>query len=113
MKRCHKCGHEWKAEVRNPGVKETCEKCVAYLHCCLNCRYYDPTKHNQCHIGTTEWVADKEGANFCDEFEFKDAETIVKEDTAATNARQTLDSLFGKQEKATPEVDAFKKLFGD
>ena len=113
MRRCHKCGHEWTAEAKTPGVKETCEQCVAYLHCCRNCRFFDPAKHNQCHIGTTDWVADKEGANFCDEFEFKDSNVVVREDAPADKARIALDSLFGKTKKPIPEVDAFKKLFGD
>jgi hypothetical protein len=36
-----------------------------------------------------------------------------RENTAAHKARSALDTLFGKAEKPTPKVDAFKKLFGD
>lgn len=95
MKRCHQCGKEWVSEKKQPGVKEFCDACAAYLHCCLNCRFYDPHAHNGCSIPTTDWVGDKAGPNFCDEFEFADSQTAVAQDTAQAEARRRLDSLFG------------------
>jgi hypothetical protein len=50
------------------GFRETCPACSSYLHSCAGCRYYAPGKPNSCEIPGTEWVADREGANFCDEF---------------------------------------------
>jgi hypothetical protein len=114
MKRCHKCGTPWISETKTPGVKECCETCSAYLHCCLNCRYYEPTAHNQCYIPTTDWVADKEGANFCDEFVFRDTEEV--EDTTAEQdaARSALDGLFGGQNGAQKKgLEDFQRLFGE
>jgi len=113
MKRCHKCGAPWMSEKKQPAVKEYCENCTAYLHCCKNCRFHAPSRHNQCQIGTTEWVGDREGANFCDEFEFADADTQGKDTAKSAKAKDALDSLFGGEEQAKPKLDDFKKLFGE
>lgn len=112
MRVCHRCGTPWDSIKRVPGVKEFCERCSAYLHSCLNCRHYNPSYHNQCAIPTTDWVGDKEGANFCDEFEFKDAAQPA-DNTPSTAARNALDSLFGdaKPPSEAEKLDQFKKLF--
>ena len=112
MKKCHRCGHEWVSEKKQPSVKDFCEQCSAYLHCCLNCRFYEPSLHNQCAIPTTDWVGDKEAANFCDEFEFRDADAPSAE-TGGEAARKTLEGLFGEAKEPEKGVDDFKKLFGD
>jgi len=71
MKKCHACGEEWGGSPGSqPGREETCSKCGADLHCCLNCKLYDPSASRQCTSRTTEYVKDKEKRNFCEEFEF-------------------------------------------
>jgi hypothetical protein len=112
MKTCHHCNAEWDGGTakRQPGFKDACEQCGAYLHCCLNCRFYDPKKHNQCHIPTTEYVADKRHMNYCEDFEFRNAVTADAEPGEADKARERLDSVFGAEEDDTPDLD---KLFGD
>ncbi len=114
MKRCHRCGRPWSAEKRQPGVKDVCDQCASYLHCCLNCRFHDPTQHNQCGIPTTEWVADKAGANFCDEFEFKDSEAQAMADAEQVKAREAFERLFGKPNgpAAGEPPKKFNDLFG-
>jgi hypothetical protein len=114
MKRCHKCQTEWVSEKKQPGVKETCPKCNAYLHACINCRFHDKTKHNECHIPNTEWVGDRVGCNFCDEFEFADASKAGAPDTKKEKALNALGALFGGESDGTPPEgkDAFDKLFG-
>jgi len=115
MKRCHRCRTEWASEKKQPSVKEVCPHCSAYLHCCLNCRFHEPGVHNDCHIPTTEWVGDKIGCNFCDEFEFVEAEVVAAADGAADQARETFDKLFGmgdhKKEEERP--NDFNRLFGE
>ena len=115
MRSCHRCGAEWDSIKRVPGVKEFCAKCSAYLHCCLNCKHHNPAYHNQGAIPNTDWVGDKAGTNFCDEFEFRDASAAAGEGAKTSAARGTLDSLFG--DTAPPsdveKLDQFKKLFGD
>lgn len=115
MRKCHRCGAEWDSIKRVPGVKEFCEKCSAYLHCCLNCKHHNPAYHNQCAIPNTDWVGDKAGANFCDEFEFKNASAATTDNSAANSARNALDGLFGDTPAASEseQLDQFKKLFGD
>lgn len=111
MKRCHQCHTPWVSEKKQPGPKDFCEACSAYLHACLNCRFYDPAKHNQCAIPTTDWVGDKAWANFCDEFEFADADEKAA-NPASDPARSALDALFGES-GATPKTrDDLDRLFG-
>lgn len=93
--RCHQCANQWDEDKRVPGAKELCPTCAAYLHCCLNCKHRDPRAHNQCRIPNTDWVGDRKGPNFCDEFEFAAP--------AATTGT-------GSQQRAK---DAFSGLFGD
>jgi hypothetical protein len=113
MKACHRCNKEWVSDKKQPAVKEYCEACTAYLHCCLNCRFYDPNAHNKCRIPTTDWVGDRAGCNFCDEFEFK--ETGPNSANFDDNkARKAALGLLGEEDKSTPQgVDGFNKLFGD
>lgn len=71
MKKCHACGEKWEGfPGTQPGRSESCAKCGADLHCCMNCRLYDPALSRQCMSRTVEFVQDKEKRNFCDEFEF-------------------------------------------
>ena len=112
MKRCHKCGAEWISDKRRPGVKEFCEQCAAYLHCCLNCRFHDPTQHNQCRIPNTDWVGNRAGANFCDEFEFADTEQQADDSAKKAQARQALDSLFGDTAAPKKKPSSLDDLFG-
>ncbi|HIJ66516.1 MAG TPA: hypothetical protein HPP77_11265 [Candidatus Hydrogenedentes bacterium] len=95
MKRCHNCGAEWVSEKRQPGAKEYCEDCAAYLHCCLNCRFHDKYAPNECRIPNTEGVSDRAGANFCDEFEFARTEPRPQSDKAERRAHEAFDALFG------------------
>lgn len=114
MMQCHRCGREWVTakRVKLPGVKETCEECSAYLHCCLNCRFYDTTRNNECQSPTGDWTPDKEGANFCDDFQFRDADAESAEDTEQGRSRTALDDLFGDDRPSDDEqLDQFKKLF--
>jgi len=68
---CHHCGFEIKVDHRICR-QETCPKCGSYLHCCLNCRFYDPASYHQCRETQAEWVSEKDSANFCDYFEPSD-----------------------------------------
>jgi hypothetical protein len=115
MKRCHQCGREWISDRKRPGFKEYCEACSAYLHCCLNCRFHDRTAHNQCFIPTTDWVADKAGPNFCDDFEFSELERRQTPDEKARSSHTVLDSLFGGPEQSadSDRLGDFRKLLGD
>ena len=91
---CHQCGYEQEME-RKIFRQETCPKCSAWLHCCLQCRHYDVRAYHECKESEATWVHDKELANFCDYFELKDpAHTAVQNKAKA--AQKKLDDLFKK-----------------
>ncbi|MDZ4861122.1 MAG: hypothetical protein SGI88_19290 [Candidatus Hydrogenedentes bacterium] len=115
MRRCHRCGAEWDSIKRVPGVKEFCAHCTSYLHCCLNCRHHNPAYHNQCAIPNTDWVGDKAGTNFCDEFEFRIAGAANENTAKAASARGAMDTLFGDEpgQSDAEKLDRFKNLFGE
>lgn len=109
---CHKCGAPWqKGEQRQPGFKESCSQCGAYLHCCRNCRFHRPSAHNQCYIPNTEHVGNREGLNFCEEFEFRSAAESGHEETEKKQqARDQFQSLF-KEDAETEKPITFEDLF--
>ena len=117
MKQCHKCGAEWADDKKQPGPKDFCSKCTAFLHCCKNCKFYAPGRHNQCQIPNTEWVGDRGGHNFCDEFEFLDSNRETKPVPKKDAHHDALDVLFGDVERTSTgreeAKDDFEKLFGD
>ena len=117
MKPCHHCGAAWDGGgKRQPGPRDICGACSAYLHCCLNCRFYEPGAHEECYIPIAEWVGDKAGGNFCDEFEFADREPGPSGAGAGEQARTALDRLFGDAGDRAPEsdrLDTFRKLLDD
>ena len=95
---CHNCGAQTKLL---PGQKiarhDTCMQCRADLHCCRNCRFFDPGKNNQCSETQAEWVAEKDRANFCDYFEARTAIDLVNRTrTSPDDARKKFGSLFKK-----------------
>ena len=51
------------------GRREECSKCRSDLHCCKNCKFFDPKAYNQCREPVAEVVKEKDRANYCDNFE--------------------------------------------
>jgi hypothetical protein len=91
MKNCHACGTPWDSSPGSqPGKDETCVKCGADMHCCLNCRLFDRSSY-QCTSRTTEPIRDKDRQNRCEEFQI-----------GATN--------LGREEKS---VDDMQKKWND
>lgn len=113
MFQCFHCQKDLDLEKSQIGVSSTCEYCSSYLHCCKNCQYFSPGKHNDCHIPEAILVSDKENKNFCDYFEPGKKRSATKENHDKSNAFY---ELFGE---APPESDSlspeekFKKLFQD
>lgn len=92
---CHSCGA---ALTYEPPLSRsaTCESCGAYLHCCRNCRFYDPQAPNHCREPQAELVRDEEAANFCGYFEPRTSGGTATTDRAA-EARRRLEELFRKK----------------
>jgi len=97
MKRCYRCGTEWREEKR-PSAKDFCGNCHAYVRCCLNCRFYDEHAHNHCKIPTTEWVGDAEKGNFCDEFTFADRPAEGQPASEEEKPRKAWEKLWGNSD---------------
>jgi hypothetical protein len=95
---CFSCGQPVHVLAGAKVLKnDTCPKCEADLHCCRNCRFFDPSVHNECRETQAEWVRTKDRRNYCDYFEAATHVTLVKKSGAsAADARKKWDSLFKK-----------------
>jgi hypothetical protein len=89
---CHSCKKALTIG-RSLGRREVCLSCGVDLHCCLNCRFYDPAVSKQCREPAAELVAEKAKANYCDYFMFADRSSVQSN---ADEARRALDDLFKK-----------------
>jgi len=96
MKVCHRCGKELNGADRVER-SATCPHCGSYLHCCLNCSFYDPHAHNQCREPQSEYVSDREKANFCDFFTFRGSKPDGKRQEEVTKTRKAWEELFKKE----------------
>lgn len=67
----------------------SCPLCGFELHTCRGCRYYEKGKPNDCLVPNTEYVRDREAANFCEEFRAKE-----NSDQNKSNGKQKFNSLF-------------------
>ena len=96
---CHSCGRDIKLLGKVARTDE-CPNCNADMHCCKNCRFFDPGKNNQCNEPAAEWVRDKLKANFCDFFEpnkrFPLTSRGAGESGRTDDVRKAFDKLFKK-----------------
>ena len=90
---CFSCGAK-KAFEGVVSREATCESCRAYLHCCRNCRFYEPSAYNECSEPMAERVVDKEAANFCDYFEASSEQSASQ--VQGAGAKEALEKLFKK-----------------
>ena len=90
MKICHSCKQEVDLEIKI-GRDDVCPNCYADLHCCFNCRFYDPGRQNECMEPHAGFVRDRERSNFCHLPTFKDMEDEDEEEQVVVRAR--LESL--------------------
>ena len=67
--KCHKT-----VELAQIGFRAVCKHCDADLHVCKNCKYYQIGKPNDCIVPGTDFVADREKSNLCEEFRPKPPE---------------------------------------
>jgi hypothetical protein len=102
MKICHRCGREVRL---TSGLQRTdpCPVCHSDLKCCLNCRFFDPGYSNQCREPQVEPVLEKDKANFCELFQFRETSAIGQPAASGgaqaekDRARAAFESLFGKK----------------
>lgn len=90
---CRKCGEP--ITLQEIYRSSTCPSCGADLHSCVNCKFYAPGSHYDCHETIDEPVREKSRANFCGSF------------SVARNPNgKSADS-----DKAKKAIDAFNALF--
>ncbi|MGH9769331.1 MAG: hypothetical protein ACREAB_18045 [Blastocatellia bacterium] len=96
---CHNCGREIKV-VGKVLRKDECPHCNADVHCCKNCRHFDPGKNNQCSEPQAEYVREKDRANFCDFFEPNNRVPLTSRGGSQSSnrgdVRKAFDNLFKK-----------------
>ena len=102
---CKKCG----TPITETSItrSSTCPTCGADLHSCINCKFYSPGSHYDCHETVDECVRDKERSNFCDSYKVNPAigasgaagaagsgASGAAQDDKAAKARAAFDALF-------------------
>jgi hypothetical protein len=96
---CHNCGREIKVVGKVLRTDE-CPHCDADVHCCKNCRHFDPGKNNQCSESQAEYVREKDRANFCDYFEPNNRVPLTSrggsQSSNRDDVRKAFDNLFKK-----------------
>jgi hypothetical protein len=100
VKLCHHCGQEAQLLAALQRT-DACTRCHSDLKCCLNCRFFDPGANNQCAEPQAEWCPEKEKANFCEFFEFREVSphSVPGHGGAQSQqgrARSAFDALFKK-----------------
>ncbi len=65
---CWTCGARLSDTEKKLSFRAVCDHCDAALHCCKNCKYYAPGRPNDCAVPGTEYIANREANNFCEEF---------------------------------------------
>ena len=111
--RCFNCATTLPADMDFRGV---CPKCSAALHCCKQCKFFDPSTRFQCQKPIPARIAAKDQPNECDLF--KSRVTVARDapppatngaanagtqanapaPRSAGDARAAFDSLFKKSE---------------
>lgn len=103
--RCWNCQKELEDPFHKLSFKATCDFCQAWLHCCQNCRFYQVGQPNDCLIPGTEQIADRQTANYCEEFSLRKSEQAPSQASAEEIERR----LFG--ENNLPKKQDFNSLF--
>ena len=86
MPYCVFCDAELAADFRV--MRNTrCPHCDAYLHACVQCRFHEPTLHNQCLEPEAEFVRDRQKANFCEFFALAGARAAARVEPGRSDPR--------------------------
>jgi len=74
------------------GREANCAGCGKSTRVCRNCRWFDPSRANQCQEPVAEEVMDKTRANYCEYFEA--AARFTNSDQDADALRRAAEDLF-------------------
>lgn len=96
---CFFCGNEVDVSDRIKHT-ETCFNCKSDLHCCMNCRHYDPGRKYQCRETINNPIYDKVSGNFCDMFLYLEGPPRKHDmKIRSDNAKKEADNLFKPREE--------------
>ena len=90
---CHSCAKLLDIE-QHIGFRDECPRCSSPLHVCMNCSFYAPGAYNDCKESSAERVLEKDRANRCEYFRFKDSQP--GETSEKSKAAKLADQLFKK-----------------
>ena len=90
---CYRCEREVDA-TEGVGRRDSCPQCGSDLHACRNCRFYARGAHNDCREPQAERQVEKERANFCEYFSFREGAAPADDQSGTAAARAKLDALF-------------------
>lgn len=91
---CARCGAPLPAPPYHR--RDTCPRCDADLHACVQCIFYAPGSYNECREPQAEQETDKERANACDYYRPADGASRAGA-IAKTTAKSALENLFKKK----------------
>ena len=109
---CFRCGHDLEALTLPLGRRDECPNCVAELHVCRMCRYYDSGVPKSCTEDDALEVTEKERANVCDYFKPSADAYTPGFNEATDKANAELAALFGETASAGP-AEAPETAAGD
>ena len=99
MRCCHHCGRELQVPAKVART-EGCPYCHSDLKVCRNCALHDPAANNQCREPQAEWQTDRDKANFCEFFEFREAKSAAAAGAGGGGgARAAFDALFSDKKR--------------
>jgi hypothetical protein len=79
------------------GRNDTCPQCGKGLHCCKQCKFYDPNAFNQCREVSAIRIVDKERANRCEYFILRGSPALHAGMDKVKQAKKALEALFKKK----------------
>jgi hypothetical protein len=79
------------------GRNDTCPHCNRNLHCCKQCKSYDPNAFNQCKEVSASRMVYKERGNLCEHFVLRGSPEAVGRTNKAKQAKEALEALFKKK----------------
>lgn len=94
MKLCFKCRKP--VTVEKISFREECPQCRSDLHVCLNCIFSDEGKANKCREPQADYVKERDKANYCEYFRFKDDQA---KKSAKEEAEKLWENIFKKTDK--------------
>lgn len=92
---CYHCKKQVSIEEKTRLTsRDDCPHCRSSLRCCLNCRFYDQNRPNQCAEPQAERVVHKDRANYCLNFEPASETDSTSKESAQDKARKQFDAMF-------------------